>query len=540
MDFKLDLNFKGTENGKKSGFLNLKLNKRVLMFYIIDILIVTTAFLFFIWIKPASLRRYLPNYIEPFIIFLGIWLAASIPSRKYAYNDKEFLKDFLSPVFISDFIALSVITVMIAGFQHFTYSRVIVFGTIGLSIFFEVILFLLFYYHRKLDRDSEKTESIEVFLEHMESLANTRKSDELPITANLEKYPAFSLGKYKDQIIEETNEEAYAYMCEFLDEKKNQTLVVSTTTRFNIASVPADVFNVVINLKMVNDIKFVNKFFEAINLKLPIGGMFIGVVETNELKKSSVFTEYPAVISHIIYFSYHFMFKRVFPKVIFLKKIYFLVTNGFERSLSKAEALGRLYSCGFEVLDDRHVKTKMYFIARKVTDPTFDMSPTYGPVISLKRVGKNGKIIHVYKLRTMHPFAEYLQDYVFKHNSLQEGGKFKNDFRVSTLGKFMRKFWIDEFPMLFNLLKGDLKLIGARPLSKQYFGLYTKELRDRRIKYKPGLIPPFYADMPKTLKEIMASELNYFDEYDKHPYLTDIKYFRKAIYNIFFKKARSN
>jgi lipopolysaccharide/colanic/teichoic acid biosynthesis glycosyltransferase len=539
VDLRIDVNFKSEVKKGKSGFLDLKFNKRVVMFYIIDILLVTISFLFFIWIKPASIRRYLPYYFEPFIIFLGIWLAASIPSHKYAYHDKKYLKDFLSPVLISDFIALSVVTVMITGFNHFAYSRMIVFGTIGLSIFFEIILFSLFYYHRKLDRDSEKTESIEVFLAHMEALANARQSDGLPATSNPDNYPAFSLGKYKKQIIEETNSNAYAYMCEFLDEKKNQTLVVSTTTRFNIAAVPADVFNVVINLKLVNDIKFVNKFFEAINLKLPIGGLFIGVVETNEIKKEGVFTQYPPVISHLIYFNYHYLFKRVFPKVIILKKIYFFLTNGFERSLSKAEALGRLYSCGYEVLNDRQVHGKMYFIARKITDPSFDMSPTYGPMISLKRVGKNGKIIHVYKLRTMHPFAEYLQDYVFKHNNLEEGGKFKNDFRVSTLGRYMRKFWIDELPMLYNFVKGDLKLVGARPLSKHYFNLYSEEVRERRIKYKPGLVPPFYVDMPKTLKEIMASEMHYFDEFDKHPFRTDVRYFFIAIYNILFKKARS-
>ena len=168
------------------------------------------------------------------------------------------------------------------------------------------------------------------------------------------------------------------------------------------------------------------------------------------------------------------------------------------------------------------------------------MSPTYGPVISLKRVGKHGKIIHVYKLRTMHPFAEYLQDYVYKHNDLEEGGKFKNDFRVSTLGRYMRKLWIDELPMIFNLLKGDLKIVGVRPLSRHYFSLYTKELQERRIKYKPGLVPPFYADMPRTLEEIMQSELRYLEAYEKSPLMTDIRYFFKAFNNIIFKKARSN
>jgi hypothetical protein len=328
-------------------------------------------------------------------------------------------------------------------------------------------------------------------------------------------------------------------MCRHIDKNKNQTLVVSTTTRFNIKAVPADVFNVIINLKLVNDIKRVNKFFETVNVKLPVGGLFIGCVETNEIIKARVFRMYPWGINFLIYSIYHFLFKRVFPKIILLKKIYFAITNGFERAISKAEAFGRLYSCGFEIIAEENIKNRLFFAARKITDPEFDMSPTYGPLISLKRVGKNGKIIHVYKFRTMHPYAEYLQDYIYRHHNLQTGGKFRDDFRVSTVGKFMRKFWIDELPMIFNLVKGDLKIVGVRPLSRHYFCLYSKELQKRRTKYKPGLVPPFYADMPETLDEIQISELRYMDAYDKRPVMTDINYFRKALYNIIIRKARS-
>ncbi len=168
------------------------------------------------------------------------------------------------------------------------------------------------------------------------------------------------------------------------------------------------------------------------------------------------------------------------------------------------------------------------------------MEATYGPLIKLRRVGKGGKDIKVYKMRTMHPYAEYLQEYVYQKHSLQEGGKFKDDFRVSTLGKIMRRLWIDELPMFINFFRGELKIVGVRPLSKHYFNLYSKELQERRIKYKPGLVPPFYVDKPKTLDEIMASEIKYFDAYDKNPVLTDIKYFFAAFYNIIFKKYRSN
>jgi lipopolysaccharide/colanic/teichoic acid biosynthesis glycosyltransferase len=182
----------------------------------------------------------------------------------------------------------------------------------------------------------------------------------------------------------------------------------------------------------------------------------------------------------------------------------------------------------------------LYFVARKIQEPAYDYHPTYGPLVRLKRIGINGKTIYVYKIRTMHPYSEYLQDYVYKTSDLQDGGKFRNDFRVSTVGRIMRKLWIDEVPMLINLIRGDLKLVGVRPLSQQYFELYDEELRAKRIRVKPGLIPPFYADLPKTLEEIQASENRYLDTYLKHPFLTDFRYFWKALYNIVVKRARSN
>ena len=139
----------------------------------------------------------------------------------------------------------------------------------------------------------------------------------------------------------------------------------------------------------------------------------------------------------------------------------------------------------------------------------------------------------------MYPYAEYLQDYVYKNNALDEGGKFKDDFRVSPIGKIFRKFWIDELPMIWNLIKGDMKLIGVRPLSSHYFALYTTEIQELRTKVKPGLIPPFYADMPKTLDDIMLSEKKYLELYALNPFKTDLSYFFKIFTNILFKGARS-
>ena len=179
-------------------------------------------------------------------------------------------------------------------------------------------------------------------------------------------------------------------------------------------------------------------------------------------------------------------------------------------------------------------------MAKKVKAPSFDTNPTYAPMIRLKRIGLNGKLFKVYKLRTMHPYSEYLQEYIYERNELQEGGKIKNDFRISAEGKVFRKFWIDELPMLLNILKGEMKLVGVRPLSEHYFSLYSKELQVLRTKKKPGLIPPFYVDMPSTLDEIMASEIKYLKSYEKSPYKTDFFYLFKSLYNILIKNKRSS
>jgi len=93
--------------------------------------------------------------------------------------------------------------------------------------------------------------------------------------------------------------------------------------------------------------------------------------------------------------------------------------------------------------------------------------------------------------------------------------------------------------MLVNLFRGDLKLVGVRPLSEHYFSLYCKELQEKRILYKPGLIPPYYADLPETLEEIQESELRYLEAFDRRPLRTQWRYFWKAVCNILFKKVRS-
>lgn len=340
----------------------------------------------------------------------------------------------------------------------------------------------------------------------------------------------------KELIIEIVKENAFEYLNNHVD--LNEAQILASINVFNVNNL-ADNQKVIINLERVNEIKNINKFFTSINKKLEMGGKFLGFVETYDERKERLLNKFIKPFNYI-YYTLDFILTRVSPKIWPTKNLYFFLSKGKGQVLSKTETLGRLVFSGFEIENVKEINGLLYFVVKKINNPIENpVKPKYGFLITLPRVGKNGKIINVYKFRTMHAYSEYIQQYVFEQNDLAEGGKLKNDFRIPTYGIKLRKYWIDELPMIINLLKGDMKLIGVRPLSKHYMSLYDDELKELRIKVKPGLLPPFYVDMPKTLEEIIASEKKYLYQYFKNPIKTDFIYFLKIIQNIVFRGKRS-
>jgi len=514
---------------------DLKMKHRSLNHIIIDILFIVIGFWLCVVTIPQSSNSNLVLY-DLFIVLGFFWVMLSLLYSKFELLIHIFAKE-TKLVLFSNFSILTLVVVILYLIQSDIVFGYIVFTSIVFASIFELYLY---YFGNNLKK---------VHVAHKSTYpanANNGKIDILeyhffPKEKMLESViidPKKEIS-VKNAIVNELGEPAYCFFEKAVNISLESTLVVSTTTRFNLTSLHQNYYKAIINIKRVNDIQWINKFFEAVNEKLPAGGLFICTAETKDLRKQRVLAKFPPVINYV-YYTFDFFLKRVFPKFPITKKIYFILTRGENRVLSKAELLGRLYSCGFEVVDEKYIDKRFFVVARKIKHPAFDLEPTYGPIIKLKRIGKGGKLIKVFKMRTMHPYAEYLQGYVYEKNDLKDGGKFKDDFRISTLGQIMRKFWIDELPMFINFFRGDLKIVGVRPLSQHYFNLYSKELQEKRIKYKPGLIPPFYVDMPKTLDEIMASELRYLEAYEKHPILTDVKYFFKATYNIFIKKHRSS
>lgn len=117
----------------------------------------------------------------------------------------------------------------------------------------------------------------------------------------------------------------------------------------------------------------------------------------------------------------------------------------------------------------------------KVTSP--------GPIIfSQIRVGRYGRHFKFYKFRSMYIDAEARKAELLKHNESGDGVifKMKRDPRITPVGRFIRKFSIDELPQLFNVILGDMSLVGPRPPLPSEVRTYTLEER-KRLNITPGI-----------------------------------------------------
>ena len=120
------------------------------------------------------------------------------------------------------------------------------------------------------------------------------------------------------------------------------------------------------------------------------------------------------------------------------------------------------------------------------------MDKDFGPIFfSQERIGKNGKLFKMYKFRTMVKDAdkkleELLENDERARREYKKYKKLKNDPRVTRFGKFLRKTSLDEFPQFFNVLKGQMTLVGPRPYlpkEKEDMGEYYSYI----IQHKPGI-----------------------------------------------------
>lgn len=157
-----------------------------------------------------------------------------------------------------------------------------------------------------------------------------------------------------------------------------------------------------------------------------------------------------------------------------------------------------------------------------------------GPLIfKQKRVGRNGRFFYMYKFRSMYADAEERKAELMKDNEM-EGLMFKmeNDPRVTKVGKFIRKTSLDEFPQFFNVLKGDMSLVGTRPPTLDEFVQY-KSYHKRRLSARPGITGLWQVSGRNDIddfEEVVKLDLEYIDNWSLS---LDIKILLKTIGAVF-------
>ncbi|MBR6917662.1 MAG: sugar transferase, partial [Clostridia bacterium] len=156
------------------------------------------------------------------------------------------------------------------------------------------------------------------------------------------------------------------------------------------------------------------------------------------------------------------------------------------------------------------------------------------------RIGKDGKPFVLIKFRTMrrdaHDFKKYFTEEQLKlYNSEY---KLENDPRITPMGKFLRRFSIDEFPQFINVIKGEMSIIGPRPLTNEetyFFG----ENRDLLLSVRPGITGLWQVSGRNLLTyesgDRQRCELTYVENFG---FKMDMKVFFKTFAEIFSGKGR--
>ena len=156
-----------------------------------------------------------------------------------------------------------------------------------------------------------------------------------------------------------------------------------------------------------------------------------------------------------------------------------------------------------------------------------------GPAIfSQIRIGKNGRRFKFYKFRSMYVDAEERKKELMKNNEM-DGLMFKmeDDPRITKVGKFIRKTSLDEFPQFWNVLVGDMSLVGTRPPTEDEFNKYNGHYK-RRLMMTPGITGLWQVSGRSSITdfdEVVKLDLEYIDNWSL---LGDIKILFKTVYSV--------
>jgi lipopolysaccharide/colanic/teichoic acid biosynthesis glycosyltransferase len=464
-----------------------------------------------------------------FIFFLILWvisfkITAKVNVKEFNFSASKIFVHEIKSCFIIGILFIIFYSILPSLFK-LKYSYSIIYGTFVILDIFITILILVFVKKSDIHGFYQKT-----FIGDQLSLQNKMNYKEIEIVHELDQLLDLD-DLYKNEIIQ---------LIKHVNNGKTKlegpvkALIDNTT----ISEVHQHL-GVLIVKTSINNTSYLNKtlhnYYDAIS---NYGLIILNYKSYDQVKLYKVFKKNPWLKYGI--YPWYFFITRAIPKIRILEKLYFLCTNNKYKTISKSECWGRLHYTGFEVLGETEYNGSRIIIARKSYTPSLKTNPSYYPIIKLRRVSLNGKIVMIFKIRSMFPYSEYIQKKVFETGSLSSIGKFSNDFRITGYGQFIRKYYLDEIMQLINFLRGDIKIVGIRPISEHYFSLYPDEYQQLYYQVKPGFFSPLPETEIKSFSDVVKLEQKYLEQYIQSPIRTDVKYFFKIVSQLLFQKRLSS
>lgn len=447
-----------------------------------------------------------------YIYFLLAYLLSSYITSKHEREFYRNLIEFLNP-YLKSYLLLFLIVLLV---NFLVYDMGLIFVLIKTIIYAltELLFFITLWITVK-----NKTP-----LESKTAIFNKKKSFQQRLSIS-KKGDFFSLSdflKLDNQVYDNLND-----LSNFLKDKFDKFLV---TDKVGLNSLSTDLdHNILFSKQRINFSRSINADLSSSYKRIVAGGYFILNYEPLDIRTDRVRFKF---FDHFIH--------SALPTIPLIRDIYLYFYGGQNRVLSRAELWGRLHYAGFEVQKEMKVGSDYIIFSQKMYEPSDEKNPSYYPIITLDRVGFNGEIIKIHKIRTMYPYSEFIQKKVFEMSALSSIGKFDQDFRVTNMGKILRKYWFDELPQIIDWFRGNIKIVGIRAMSLHYFSLYPERYQDKYYTVKPGFISPIFDEKTSSFEDIVTIEEKYLTSYKSNPFMTDIRYFILTITDILFRGKLSS
>lgn len=445
------------------------------------------------YLKHASL-----TYVEYILVFapwlITIWLSHKNKPKYYQKKAKYVLAPFFRAYLIQ--FLLTIILFYFTGYEEDILFLIM--QSLAAYILVECFIYLIIVKLRPEKKDDKEEAPVKKYTQEKFKLPKAKYVD------------IKSIAQEDIEFKKSTLLELYDF-----DENSDGALVIGSDS--NTAS------DLLILNTLVNNFKDINANFKTFHDQVNTGGhLIIGYKNLEDLEDR--INQSKGLVKFFKKIKFY-VFDRAFPKIPVFSAFHRALTLGKNKVISRTEVWGRLMYHGFDVKKEVTEGDTIYLLAQKDRTISENPSPSYSPLIRLNRVSLYGNLVKIYKVRSMYPYSEFLQEKVYEMNSLSSTGKFSQDFRITKLGKVYRKYWIDELPQFLDWFRGTIKLVGIRAMSQHFFSLYSKEYQELFYEVKPGIISPIFDEETDSFETIQKIEQEYLEKYLKSPLKTDIEYF---------------